>query len=150
MGFTSELEANLGAIRGYMESVEEGNAPPAFAPAREAALDDLPEAIGFIRSSTRKMDGLINAILKLSREGGRTLKPERLDLKVLIQTVAASVQHQVTEAGGEVSVSGATPSIVSDRLALEQVFGNLFDNAVKYRAANRPLHIRVRAREEPG
>ena len=33
---------------------------------------------------------------------------------------------------------------------VEQVFGNLFDNAVKYRAANRPLHIRVRAREEPG
>ena len=40
-------------------------------------MDDLPEAIGFIRSSTHKMDGLINAILKLSREGRRVLKPER-------------------------------------------------------------------------
>ena len=38
---------------------------------RLAIEEDLPESIGFIRSSTQKMDRLINAILKLSREGRR-------------------------------------------------------------------------------
>ena len=37
--------------------------------AKQALTTDMPEAIGFIRSSTAKMDRLVNAILKISREG---------------------------------------------------------------------------------
>ena len=49
--------------------------------ARVATQVDLPEAIGFIRSSTRKMDALITAILKLAREGRRQLNIEPIDLR---------------------------------------------------------------------
>ena len=38
------------------------------------------------------------------------------------------------------------PSIESDRFSLDLILGNLLDNAVKYRAKDRPLHIEVRAR----
>ena len=112
--------------------------------------EELPEAISFIRSSTRKMDGLINAILKLSREGRRTLNPERIDLGAFLKAVADAVRHQVVDAGGEVVIEGAVTPISSDRLALEQIFGNLLDNAVKYRAVERPLSIRVRTDPAPG
>lgn len=160
MGFTSELEGSLAAIQSYVrgsdESSDDGAAKAAATQeaaaneARAAALEDLPEAIGFIRSSTRKMDGLINAILKLSREGRRVLKPEPIRLDALLKTAAENVQHQVSEAGGDVEIEAQVPAVISDRLALEQIFGNLLDNAVKYRAANRPLRIRIRAREEIG
>jgi signal transduction histidine kinase len=150
MGFTSELEGSLNAIQTYVKQADETSEDAAIKAAREAALEDLPEAIGFIRSSTQKMDGLINAILKLSREGRRVLKPEPIHLSTLLKTAAANVQHQVTEAGGEVSIEGDVPSIISDRLALEQIFGNLLDNAVKYRTPGRPLHIKVRSRQELG
>jgi signal transduction histidine kinase len=113
-------------------------------------LEDIPEAIGFIRSSTRKMDGLINAILKLSREGRRILKPERFQLDAILQLAADSVHHQLNEAGGTVEFESRATTIVSDRLALEQIFGNLLDNAVKYRAADRPLLIRIRVSEGRG
>jgi signal transduction histidine kinase len=79
--------------------------------ARTAALEELPEAIGFIRSSTRKMDTLINAILKLSREGRRVLKPEAIRLDALLKSAAASVQHQVTDAGGAVPRSNKSSVI---------------------------------------
>ena len=151
MGFTSELEGSLDAIQSYVKQSDAASEDEAAKKAREAALEDLPEAIGFIRSSTRKMDGLINAILKLSREGRRVLKPEPIELETLLKTAAANVQHQVTEAGGEVSIdTGRLSPVISDRLALEQIFGNLFDNAVKYRSPSRPLRIGVKAREERG
>lgn len=150
MGFTSELEGCLGAIQDHVKQTDEASEDPVVKDARAAALEELPEAIGFIRSSTRKMDGLINAILKLSREGRRVLKPEPIELHSLLETAAASVQHQVTEAGGDVKIEGNVPPVISDRLALEQVFGNLLDNAVKYRAKDRPLKIRIRATQELG
>ena len=82
------------------------------------------------------MDGLINAILKLSREGRRVLTPEVLRLDALLKSAAANFQHQVAEAGGVVEIEAKVPPVTSDRLALEQIFGNLLDNAVKYRALN--------------
>jgi signal transduction histidine kinase len=111
------------------------------------ALEDpvIPEALGFIRSSTRKMEGLIQAILKLSRDGRRTLRPERLDILDVVETSIQAIQHQVSEAEGAIALDINVPPILGDRLSLEQTFGNLLDNAVKYRAKDRPLRIDVRA-----
>lgn len=147
MGFTSELEASLPPIQNLVADAEtEGlNVDDA----KLSATEDLPEAIGFIRSSTQKMDGLINAILKLSREGRRQLKPERIELNPLLKIATDAIHHQVSEAGGEIELDIEVPAIVSDRLSLEQVIGNLLDNAVKYSAANRPLRIAVRAKGAP-
>jgi signal transduction histidine kinase len=148
MGFTSELEAGIAAVRAFMgEQATEMEADPAAQTARLAIDAEMPEAIGFIRSSTTKMDGLINAILKLSREGVRVLNPTRIDMLKLLEAASDSVRHQLAERGGEIEVITPMPSLVSDRLALEQVFGNLLDNAVKYLDPRRPGRIVVRGRE---
>jgi signal transduction histidine kinase len=145
MGFTSELDQTLKSIRAYVMA----DGAPSEEQARDARLavdEDLPEAISFIRSSTKKMDGLINAILKISRDGRRELKPERIDLQELLEATANSINHQVTDAGGEVSISvAAARALVTDRFSLEQIFGNLFDNAVKYKHPGRALNLSVRA-----
>ena len=164
MGFTSELESSFETLRGYFQKQQKrqdqagpsDEARPATLDmtaqgvdneeARQAAMEDMPEAINFIRSSTRKMDGLINAILKLSREGRRTLKPEQIALSPLLEATSAAIQHQVSEAGGAVQFDINVPPIVSDRIALEQVFGNLLDNATKYSDPKRPLDLKITAR----
>jgi signal transduction histidine kinase len=151
MGFTSELETGLAAVEAYIvNATEDSDQTPVVKDARIAVSEDMPEAIGFIRSSTAKMDGLINAILRLSREGRRALKPEKIDLDELLRAASANIQHQTVEAGGEIEIKAHVPALYSDRLALEQVFGNLLDNAVKYRHADRALSIGVRARMERG
>ena len=147
MGFTSELEATLAAVRAYVLA-DDGKdlTEDQIRDARLAVEEDLPEAIGFIRSSTKKMDALINAILKISRDGRRELRPEKIDLAEMLENTAASIYHQVDEAGGEIKIAvGGARGLISDRFSLEQVFGNLFDNAVKYRHPDRPLHLKVRA-----
>ncbi len=151
MGFTSELNETMKSIQTYMR--QDGDEPLSEQQeqeARTAALEDMPEAIGFIRSSTQKMDSLINAILKISRDGRRALKPEKIDLEKLAGDSADAVQHQVAETEGEIRLDLAVQSIVSDRLSLEQILGNLLDNAIKYRAEDRPVEISISAREAPG
>ena len=149
MGFTSELETSIATLQSYMEGRDDAD-DPRLAEARLAATEDLPEALGFIRTSTRKMDGLINAILKISREGRRQLRPEQINLGDVIESSTAAVHHQITDNGGAVTTDVQLPRIVSDKLSLEQILGNLLDNAVKYQDVARPLTIAVRTRPAVG
>jgi signal transduction histidine kinase len=145
MGFTSEMETSAETLKKYIAG-DQSQAERA----RVAALEEIPESIGFIRASTGRMDGLINAILKLSREGRRELNPEPVDLVKLFAASAASVKHQLDEAKATLTVPEKAPIIVTDRLALEQVVNNVVDNAVKYLARDRPGRIAVTVKPAPG
>ena len=150
MGFTSELEVALKPMQRLIDWIKQ-NAPDRLPKEITEAVEvEMPEAIGFIRSSTRKMDGLINAILRLSREGRRTLTPEPLAMNEVVQGLIDNVRHRLSERGAEVEIEGALPDLTSDRLAVEQVFGNLIDNAVKYLSPKRPGRILVRGRRAAG
>ena len=149
MGYTSELEQVAKQLDEQLTAVEAAHPGLVDPEAVRAVREDAPEAVGFIRTSTAKMDRLINAILRLSREGRRALAPERLDMTAMVQTIADTVHHQVVETGGEV-VIGRLPVLESDRLAIEQIFGNLIDNAVKYQQPDRPIRVEVQGQETPG
>lgn len=151
LGFTSEMETSLKNLQRYMTQPE-GSAPDpsVLADARVAVETDIPESLGFIRASTSKMDKLINAILKLSRQGRRELNIEMIDLDALVRGAAATIQHRLTETGGAFVLQGSLPSLYSDRLALEQIFGNLLDNAIKYGVEDRPARIEVSGVERRG
>ena len=145
MGFTSEMETSAETLKKYIAGDQ------ALAErARVAALEEIPESIDFIRASTGRMDGLINAILKLSREGRRALNPEPVDLVKLFGAAQASVKHQLDEAQATLTIPDKAPIIVTDRLALEQVVNNVVDNAVKYLARDRPGRIAVTVSQAPG
>ena len=146
MGFTAELERSLVAIKEKLFKI--GANDPGFEELSIAIDVDMPEAIGFIRSSTTKMDGLIASILKLSREGRRNLIAERVDMRALLENAKAALGHQIDEANAEVTISPSLPWVISDRQALEQIFTNLLDNAVKYLQPDRPGQVIVRGKEE--
>lgn len=147
MGFTAELNAVRGDVAAFYAAAV-AKAPELDTKESRAAIEqDLPEAIGFISTSTAKMDRLINAILKISREGGRVLAPERVDMTALAENIAQTIHHQ---AGDASVIVEPLPPIVSDRLAVEQVLGNLIENAVKYLDPSRPGQIVVSGIERGG
>jgi signal transduction histidine kinase len=145
MGFTAELDTSLKALQAYVLNDDKPLSEDQIQSARLAAEEDLPEAIGFIRSSTRKMDGLINAILKISRDGRRQLKPEEIELTPLVETITASVYHQISESEGSINLDLRAERLVTDRLSVEQILSNLVDNAIKYKQPDRPLVLAIRS-----
>jgi signal transduction histidine kinase len=148
MGFTTELESAARIVGRYVErrrKAADSDVPPDVIDAIGA---DVPEAFAFIKTSTAKMDRLIGAILKLSREGRRVLTPEPLAMEPLLGAIRADLQHKLIEKNAEIVIENV-PNLISDRLAIEQIFGNLLDNAVKYLAPGRPGMITVRGRVKP-
>ncbi|MBE1529863.1 signal transduction histidine kinase [Sphingopyxis sp. OAS728] len=131
MGFTAELETARKSIASYLEAGDTQGWQAPDAATRLAIEEDLPESIGFIRTSTQKMDRLINAILNLSRQGRRTLAPETLDLSIVVGAIVESLQHRIDETGTEVTVADL-PTVINDRVAVEQILSNLVENALKY------------------
>jgi signal transduction histidine kinase len=95
------------------------------------------------------MDRLITAILNLTREGRREFEPVRIDTRELIETIATTVAHQASEAEAQIRIE-PLPEIISDRLALEQIFSNLIDNALKYLKPGVPGDIAIRGRTKLG
>lgn len=148
MGFTAELDAAAHSVRELIDHAEKIAPNIVTEEARLAAREDLPEAIGFIRTSTQKMDVLINAILKLSREGRRVLAPELIDTDALVGKIGETLQHRLDERDAELIVKHPLPEIVSDRLAVDQILSNVIDNAIKYLQPDRPGRIVVSGRIE--
>jgi len=162
MGFTSELEElrgdifkRIAALARAQSTAPQGpeNATDTVEPVLEGAdqqlSEDFSEALGFIKSSIGKMDRLISAILNLTREGRREFEPVRIDTTELIEGIVETVAHQAAEAQAQIQL-GKLPNIVSDRLALEQIFSNLIDNALKYLKPGVPGEISVRGRTKLG
>lgn len=150
MGFTAELDASIKPMRTLLDQVDAEAPGLDTADARVAVDEDLPEAIGFIRTSTQKMDRLINAILRLSREGRRTIAPERVDMDALVHGIIDGLRHRIDELGVSVDIAANLPDVVSDRLAIEQILSNLVENAVKYLKPGRPGLIRITGQTKHG
>jgi signal transduction histidine kinase len=162
MGFTTELEELRGDIFKRIASLARAASPEPPAPenatdsaepvlkgADKQLSEDFGEALGFIKSSIAKMDRLISAILSLTREGRREFQPERIDIRELIEGVVATVAHQAAEAQAQIRIE-KLPDLVSDRLALEQIFSNLIDNGLKYLKPGVPGDILIRGRTKLG
>lgn len=143
LGFTGELERATQTVERFVAASAEQNAESVPADVIAAVREDVPEAFRFIKTSTAKMDRLIGAILTLSREGRRVLTPEPLQMRAVLEGIAATLKHRADEKGAEIVIQ-PLPNLTADRLAIEQIFGNLMDNAVKYLSPERPGVITVR------
>jgi signal transduction histidine kinase len=162
MGFTSELEelrhdifrriaalARAETLAPAAPNNATDSAEPVLEGADKQLSQDFSEALGFIKSSIAKMDRLITAILNLTREGRREFEPVRIDTRELIEGIVSTVAHQAAEAQAQIRIE-PLPHLISDRLALEQIFSNLIDNALKYLKPGVPGDISVRGRTKLG
>jgi PAS domain S-box-containing protein len=130
-----DLRAPLRAISSLAEWIEEDLG--------DAMTSDARSKMDLLRSRVQRMEALIQGILDFSRIGRTAGKIEELDVAALLADVVDLVGAQ---GAAKVTIQPGMPVIVSERVALQQVFMNLITNGLKY--ANRPdAHVRVAAHD---
>jgi signal transduction histidine kinase len=137
VGFTNELELGLDRLDGSQPDVQ-----PIQSAADRAAVADMRQSIGFVTDNAQRLEGLIDALLRLSRTGRQELSPSRCDMASIVRGVVDGYREQLSELGGEV-VIGELPPARADQLAATRVIENLVSNAIKYRSRERPLRLEV-------
>lgn len=130
-----DLRAPLRSIGNYADWLEEDSAGALG----EAALEHL----ALLRRRVRGMEALIQGVLRYSRAGREPDPPERVDVGALVREV---VEVLAPPEPVRVEVDPDLPTLVTERVELQQVFQNLIGNAVRYARVPEP-RIRVRARE---
>ncbi|EAQ80860.1 GAF domain-containing sensor histidine kinase [Blastopirellula marina] len=125
-----ELRSPLVTLSGFVgilkEDIERKEA--------EAVKQDCHE----IMQAVRKMGTLLDNLLELSRVG-RVLDPhEIVPLHELVQESMSLLDARIKNAGIQINIKDALPTISGDRVRWQQVFQNLLENAVKYRCSQNP------------
>jgi light-regulated signal transduction histidine kinase (bacteriophytochrome) len=80
----------------------------------------------------QRMDGLIDALLELSRVGRAELAMQETAIGQVVDEVVDSLALFLLEAHGEVRIATPLPSIYCDKVRVRQIFQNLITNAIKY------------------
>ncbi|MCP4537346.1 MAG: substrate-binding domain-containing protein [Chloroflexi bacterium] len=141
-GFASELDMTLDEIQSVLKPVLHHLDEKQRQTLTCALQQDAPEALDFIDSAVTRMDRFINALLKLSRLGRRELEPEPVDVNAIVESALQTMAHQIAAHNGKVTV-GSLNEVIADQTSMEQIIGNILDNAVKYLSPDRPAEIEI-------
>ncbi len=96
------------------------------------------EFIRFAVDGAKRMQGLIEDLLKLSRTGTADLVVAPVDLSEVLEAVEANLASQIEGEGASLRFE-ALPTVIGDRTLLIQLFQNLVSNAIKFRSDASPL-----------
>jgi signal transduction histidine kinase len=105
------------------------------------AAPEVKHNLGLLRSRARRLETLIEGILRYSRAGRVHDKPESVDVGTL---VAEIVELIAPPPDCHVNVSGL-PKLITERVPLQQVLMNLIQNAVKHGCPENRGEIEVSA-----
>jgi len=146
-GFGRQLARACEQLSARVAAAADGPVPAADL---KPVLDStIPQALRFISAGVRKMDALLNGLLQYSRLGRVTLTIRPLDMNAMLAEIVAAMRFQLDEVGADVRI-GPLPPCLGDATHTARVFANLLDNAIKYRAPDRPPVIRVNGGIEAG
>ncbi len=145
-GFSHELSMAVDEVRELLEPKRKELGEQNWKRLEALLKADIPESLGFIGKAVDRMDTLTTAILDLSRIGKYVYREERVSSRAIFDKCLGAQSYELSGKGVEVVV-GNLPELIADPVALEQIFSNLLDNAVKYLQPGRPGHIEVNCLE---
>ena len=143
-GFSRELGAVCQSMRELLTRPEMPE--PLSKQGLELVDSDMQHSIRFIQTAVTRLSNIIDALLRLSRAGRIEYRLQHVDVAATVQRIVESMHRTVVERDASIRLH-ELPDACGDAAAIEQVFANLIDNALKYRDPARPPVIEVGAVE---
>jgi len=137
-----ELRTPLTSIQGYVETLVEG---PTASP------ETTREFLGIIQKNAARMNRLTEDLLALAsvESPDYRLAAQPMRASALVQDAVESLGGIVMDSGVELQQVGAPDALVmADADAMNQVFGNLIENALKYGKSSQRIVLGARQLED--
>ena len=134
LGLSHDLRSPAVAIGGYTMLLREARTE-----------DERGPLLDGIAASSTYLNGLVDALLELSRIGRSQTDTEPVDLASVARVVRERVA--VTHPGAVVEVGDDLPVVRMNPVRAEQLVDNLVSNAVKH-GGRRDVHVRVSGRDD--
>ena len=137
-GFSKEIENSINRLKEIVPPKNEAESKE-----RDLLINkEMPEALEFIDSAVERMDMLTSAILNLSRIGRRVYRPSKVNVEEVVKRCLKTLNYEISKVNASIEI-GDLPSLYADELAVEQIFSNILENAVKYLKPEHTGKIRV-------
>jgi len=136
-----ELRTPLTSIQGYAETLLESDG---------AMNESAREFMQVIRRNAERMGRLTEDLLVLARveSGEEKLDVRPQDARQLLAEAASSLQENARAAQVELTVENIPDwSVLADSYAVQQVFGNLISNALRYAQTGKKIVVGAQERE---
>ena len=130
-----ELRTPLTSIQGYVETLVEDS---------DASPETTREFLGVIQKNARRMNRLTEDLLALAGVESPDYKLSRQPMRAsaLVQDAIESLGGLLVDSGVDLESSGAPDEVVmADADAMNQVFGNLIENALKYGGSGKRVRV---------
>ncbi|WP_206603076.1 PAS domain S-box protein [Leptolyngbya ohadii] len=133
-----DLKAPLRAIANLSTWLEED--------LEDSLTDDSRQQMKLLRGRVHRMEALIEGILQYSRAGRFKGKLERVNVQRLVQEMIELLSPPPEV---QITIAPGMPTLLTEKIPLEQVFLNLIGNALKYGQSAQPkIEIRVREQDQ--
>ncbi|MFD1556159.1 ATP-binding protein [Paraburkholderia silviterrae] len=144
-GFSKELQVSCGDLREQIDAA----ALPADEHRRmvEVLDGDVDESLQFLRQAVARAAAIIDALLRISRAGRLDYRWQRVNVGRVVERALAGLAAGLAQQA-RIEVRELPPAW-GDPGALEQIFSNLIDNALRHLDPARPGQVEIGALE-PG
>lgn len=109
--------------------------------------DEIPQSLGFITASVKKMASLLDGLLQVSKIGAVEIHSKIIDMDKAAREVLSAMAHQIKESHVTIKLE-KLPNCIGDIHMMDHVITNLISNAIKFRDLNKESRIIISGETE--
>lgn len=139
-GFSKLLTEDLEILKNEFSNFDLSEEKQKFV--KKILNESFPDKLDFIQTGVKKMNSLIDGLLKISRTGRENVIFKKQDVNLIINNVFKTLNYQIESLSVKVEVSNLDQCFGDGNL-LNQLFSNLISNSIKFKNPDRNLEIKI-------